>query len=562
MKKVCNHCSAEFEITQEDLDFYDQVSPSFKNEKHSIPSPTHCPDCRKQRRLIWANIRNLFWRDCDGTKKKMLSVYPVNAKFPVYNLDYWFGDNWDPLDYGRDFDFSQPFFDQFSDMFYQVPKFSRHSLLSTLENSEYVNYASYLKNCYLVFHTTFAEDCYYSFGIKHCKNVVDSLHCYNSELLYECVYCFDSYRLKYSHNSKNCSDSAFLFHCQSCKNCFACSNLSQKEYYVFNKFVGKDAFEKIMADMKKGSYSLIQQAHKKFFTIKENTIVPESVNLQIEDCSGDNLQNCQNVKSSFNVIDARDCKYIERVYGGIENCYDYDQFGTNAKFIYECECCGVNLNNLLFCLKCRDGSSNLIYCMNCVSCEDCFACDGLQHKKYCILNKQYTKEEYEELIPKIIRHMKQTQEWGEFWPQSLSPFSYDITEANAYFPLLKNEVQEKGWFWEEDQSTETSYMGANVELEDSIHNCNEDICQKILKCKVSGKPYKIIPQEFSFYKKMNIPIPRISPAERQKQRMILRNPRKLWKRNCDKCEKEIETTYAPERPEIVYCEECYLKEIY
>jgi CxxC-x17-CxxC domain-containing protein len=44
--------------------------------------------------------------------------------------------------------------------------------------------------------------------------------------------------------------------------------------------------------------------------------------------------------------------------------------------------------------------------------------------------------------------------------------------------------------------------------------------------------------------------------------MKLRNPRKLFKRTCDKCGKGIQKTYAPERPEIVYCQECYEKEIY
>ena len=27
------------------------------------------------------------------------------------------------------------------------------------------------------------------------------------------------------------------------------------------------------------------------------------------------------------------------------------------------------------------------------------------------------------------------------------------------------------------------------------------------------------------------------------------------------CPNEFETTYAPERPEIVYCEQCYLREV-
>ena len=60
---------------------------------------------------------------------------------------------------------------------------------------------------------------------------------------------------------------------------------------------------------------------------------------------------------------------------------------------------------------------------------------------------------------------------------------------------------------------------------------------------------------------MNLPIPHLHPDERHKDRMALRNPRKLWKRTCDKCVKEIETSYAPDRPEKVYCEECYLKEL-
>jgi hypothetical protein len=36
---------------------------------------------------------------------------------------------------------------------------------------------------------------------------------------------------------------------------------------------------------------------------------------------------------------------------------------------------------------------------------------GLHDKSYCILNKQYTKEEYEELVPKIIEKMMKDDEW-------------------------------------------------------------------------------------------------------------------------------------------------------
>jgi hypothetical protein len=65
-----------------------------------------------------------------------------------------------------------------------------------------------------------------------------------------------------------------------------------------------------------------------------------------------------------------------------------------------------------------------------------------------------------------------------------------------------------------------------------------------------------------FYRKHNLPIPKRHPDQRHLDRMALRNPRKLFDRKCDKCEKDIKTTYSSDRSEIVYCEECYNKEVY
>jgi hypothetical protein len=50
------------------------------------------------------------------------------------------------------------------------------------------------------------------------------------------------------------------------------------------------------------------------------------------------------------------------------------------------------------------------------------------------LNKKYSKEDYETLLPKIIDHMKKTGEWGEFFPMEISPFKYEETKAVDYFP--------------------------------------------------------------------------------------------------------------------------------
>lgn len=50
---------------------------------------------------------------------------------------------------------------------------------------------------------------------------------------------------------------------------------------------------------------------------------------------------------------------------------------------------------------------------------------------------------------------------------------------------------------------------------------------------------------------------------RHYSRFAWRNPAKLWHRKCMKpgCTNEFETSYAPDRPEIIYCEGCYNNEV-
>jgi hypothetical protein len=191
------------------------------------------------------------------------------------------------------------------------------------------------------------------------------------------------------------------------------------------------------------------------------------------------------------------------------------------------------------------------------------------------MNKQYTEEEYEKLVPRIMEHMRKTPyqspdgsgtgqagEWGLFFDPRLSPFGYNESLAHEYFPLTQKETEVRGWKWHDDSEPQEQYLGPDYIVPEEIADIPDDITKHILRCSVTGKPYKIIPQELKFYREMGIPIPRKCPDQRHLERMALRNPRKLWKRNCAKCREEIQTTYAPERPEIVYCEECYLATVY
>ena len=140
------------------------------------------------------------------------------------------------------------------------------------------------------------------------------------------------------------------------------------------------------------------------------------------------------------------------------------------------------------------------------------------------------------------------------------------TDENNTLPFLsKEEVLSRGWLWEDKIP---GIFGKETilpeEIPDSIKEIENSITGEVLMCDNCSKNYNIIPNELIFYKNENIPIPRQCPDCRYKRRFLLRLPRKLWHRSCMNpgCINEFETSYSPDRPEIVYCEKCYQQEVY
>ena len=571
MNQTCKQCGQGFEITKGDRKFYEDVSPIFNTKKELLPLPTLCPDCRFQRRLSFRNLRHLSHRKCDRTGKAIVSCYRDSSPHTVYHTSEWWSDNWDPLQYGRDFDFSRPFFDQFFEVYRAVPTVHQYAT-NDIQNCEYVNGVGNCKNCYLSFMMDYCEDAYYVSFAEHCRSCVDCLGLTNCELCYECVDCRDCYHLLFAERCVNCSDSAFLSDCLRCKNCIGCNNLVDKEYYVFNKECTPAEFQKQKVALLQGAN--LSETLRRFRAWSLTTPKKYYFGNSNENFSGDHVTHVKNSTHCFDAFELEDCKYCNYVFKA-HHCMDYHVFGDQSSWIYQCVATGQNCSNDLFCLCCWSGSSNNLYCHLISACQHCFGCSGLKSKKYCIFNKQYTKEEYEKLVPKIIEHMRKTPyqssdnsgtgqagEWGEYFPMSMSAFGYNESEAFDYFPLTREEVVAKGWQWQEDDDVKERYMGPVIEVPQSIDDVGDEICSQILLCEVTGKPYKIIPQELKFYRDIGIAPPRKCPDQRHEERWKSRNPRKIWDRACAKCQKSIATSYAPDRPEKIYCEECYLQEVY
>ena len=559
MQKTCKQCSTGFEITDDDLAFYESVSPVFHEKKELIPPPTLCPECRLQRRIAFRNERSLHFRPCSFSNKRIIAMHTPDTAFPVYEVSEWLKDHWDPRTYGREVDFGRPFFDQLLDLRDIVPHFSLYTDPISNINSEFTNCIAFAKNCYLTTNSAYDENCYYSRGILHSKDCCDCLRVGHSELCYECMDSHNCYRCMYVQDCETCSDCSFSAGLRGCTSCIGCHNLVQKNYCAFNEQLGESEWKRLYGSMHL-TRSVIGEMQKRSDTLRLATPQRFANLVQCENVTGDRTTQSKNCREVFDCSKLEDCNYCFEISDGLKDSRDCSVWGERAQLFYECQAAGTDGFHCLFCDQIWRNNRDLLYCMQCFpSTTDCFGCFSLHNHRYCILNKQYTKEEYENLVPKIINHMRSTGEWGEFFPVTLSDYAYNQTIAQEFFPLTKEQVTARGWRWyqEPDIKPATAHP-----LPDTITDVSDAICDTALTCAASGKQYKLIRQELVFYRSMGIPVPDICPDQRHKHRMQLRRPLKLWDRQCMQCAKAIKTTYAPDRPEIVYCEDCYLKEVY
>jgi len=542
--KNCNKCGTDFEVTDWDSSFYNKMD---------VPEPQKCPRCRQINRMVWGNQINLYKRKCDATGENIVSAYHADSPLTIYSQPYWLSDKWDPLDYGRDFDFSRPFFEQWAELAKEAPRPALHNDFEFDENSDYTNYAGKNKNCYMLFDSDYDWDCYYSMGVNKSKNCMDCYRLKDSELCYECVDCVKCYRLYYSQDCSNCSDSAFLKNCIGVKHSFMCSNLKNKEYHVFNKAYDKETYEKLMRSL--SSHTELKKYQSDWEEFKHKYPQKYMHGVQNENVVGDYVVYSKNSDQCFDSMELWDCKYFTRSFGPSKDCMDIDECGDQVERFYNTAFCGYNEQDFTCCMFCFSQQSSLKYCFYTDYSQNCFGCIGLKHKKFCILNKQYTEDEYQDLSQKIIEHMKKTGEWGEFFPAEYSDFAYNETLDQEYYPLTKEEALAQGYRWRDHDQKE--YLAATAEVSEDCKDVESSICNELLACEDCGRNYKIVEQEYKFYKQQGTIVPRKCFYCRHQARFNQRNERILYDRKCDKCGIDIKTTYSPDSPWTVYCEKDY-----
>jgi hypothetical protein len=492
----------------------------------------------------------------DLSGDNLITILPEKTRYPIYTLLEWHSDKWDAMDYGQDYNPNELFFKQFQELQEKVPH--PHQSGSKNIDCDWCDDVWNSKNCYLSRSMEECEDQLYAYRVLRGRSCVDLTVCFDVEKCFDSIYCQNSYRIFYSRNCRDCIDSYFLQDCRNCQNCFMCWNLRGRSYCIENIQYTKDEYNEKINSFNLDSYKSIESFKERFEEVSQKDAVHrENFNLKTSNSTGDYLINTKNCMNCYTINDSEDSFNVIR---GMKNKTTIDISGCwYSELVGNCSCC-VGGYSQKYCV----GSSSRYseYLDFCIECENCFGCVGLKKKQYFILNKQYSKEEYEKLKGKIISKMKNEGEYGKFIPYSMSPGPFNFSTSFLYFPETKKEEMLKlGASWEEvkDSVIEGKHTS---ELPDSIKDVSEKICEEALICPVTGWRFNISKNEFAFYKQNNIPLPRLHFDVRVKRRLKYMTVIKSYSYKCFYCEKDIDAYYPHEWGyKKIACEECYKQNI-
>ena len=579
----CQNCKKEFVIETEDFNFY---------EKIKVPPPTFCPPCRAQRRFAFRNERKLFKVKDAFTGKDIFSLYPEQAGRKMINAEEWYGDGWDAMDYGRDVDFSRNILDQLFELDREVPALNLN--VSQMVRSEYCANATGLKDCYLLFASQDTENSLYGINVDRCHDCVDNDSVSDSEKCYESLWLEHCYQCYFTTRSMESQNLYFCRGCVSCSNCIGSVNLRNQSYCIFNKQYTKEEYEKEFKTMKLDTISGIKNMQRKSREFWNTQINKAQTGLKNLNCTGSYVSNSKNAEECFLIQEGENIKYCQNLNVPKSNdCIDVSFWGDNTELCYETCGSGENAYNVKFCWDCWPNVRDSEYSMHLRSCSDCFACVGLKKKQYCILNKQYSKEEYFELVAKIKKHMDEVPfvdkkgrvyKYGEYFPIEFSPYGYNNTMIANHFKVSKEEADREGYPWIEVPRGEYKITKNVIDLPDAISEVDESILKEVVGCESCNGAYRITEAELNFLKKENLPLPTLCIECRHDRRVADRLKMYLYERRCmcggvvddtglyanntkhahgdGHCRETFKTGYSPESPEIIYCEKCYQAEVY
>lgn len=546
---------------------------------------------------MFRNERKLYKRKCSKTGKSIVALYPEEYEGKVYNPDLWRSDGRDPLDFGMTYTPGR-FYDDLKVLFKQVPFLNMFAFSN--ENSDYTNGSEWNKNCYMIFASDHNRDCYYSYSIFDCKNVVDGYGSKGCENCYQIIDCLNCMKTAYSQKVDESFNVLFSYHIKNCKNIFLCVGLKDKEYYYMNEFVGKERWDSEIAPMIDDLFrhGKAEEYQAKLQEMMKWTIVQNMSIINAQNCIGDLIDNSKNVLESFEVHNAEDIRGVINANGCKDVMWWYVVVDGSQK-IHEGIGLAANFSAATV-WNSRTDNRDVYFSNFIMNVKNMLGTISCRNKEYCILNKEYSKTEREKHAMQIVKELQEQKKRWEFFDPEFSPFPYNDTVADEYYPIktiivdgkeqihhaegkgtvtvadsskfISDAILDLWWAEKIKIKRRTRENEINIpagiqtiqsaEVHSDINEVKDDILEKAIICTVSWRPFKLSIPELTFYRKNGFPLPHKHPDIRHQERLDKRPGRNICVRNCSNCKQEMLSVYTPEYAGKVYCETCYNKEIY
>ncbi len=450
----------------------------------------------------------------------MVSKYPKSMRIShvIKNQEFADRDNTTIAEYRW-----SSFFDALQDIAsgIAVPHF-RHV---NAENSDYADIIINSKSNYLS-NTVIngCENILYSLSVKdYSHTILNSImvrnHCTNvfsSRSVIHSSHIFYSQNIHNSHNLRFCDTMI------GCSECLYCHNLENASYCISNQKLDQDEYYKKKQELLKNKWSFAnhhQQIREKRW---ENILCADThgtFNSECQDISQSHY--CYNTHHGRNLI-------LHGSTNGSEYAFDcYTGWSPQAAHFYgvfaswNCEHLYCSWGNDEWC-------NNLYYSMLCDNCSYCLWCIWLKNKQFCILNKQYTKDERYEKVDEIFWQIEKDGSLWAFFPASMNPFYFNDTAAYLIDDSFTKEEVTQAWYLRRDEAIKVD-ISADAEIVlsttldqfesfDSEWNrvISADILKKVIQDE-SWNYYRIIPMEYKFLMKHGLPLPRQHWLERIKQ---------------------------------------------
>ncbi len=561
-EKSCQNCQNNFTITPDDLVFY---------EKIGVPEPTHCPKCRRIRRLSWRNDYTLYNRNCTFCDVKFVSIYAPNTPFKVLCPKCFYSDKFSGYDYSMSWDKKRSFIEQVVELYKNTPVLgimNDNDIASV--NCLYTNDVAFSKNCIMTFIAWRIENVLYSTNLAAGRELCDCM-CIDeeSEFTYEAIASGNVSTCKNVYWCSQCVNCIFCYDCRGTQDSFMCFGLRNKKYYFKNEQYTKEEYKKIIDSYRLETRSGYNHAKKEYleFISKFPRKFAELKNSV--DCTGTDITRGKNTRDSNFASFSEDSRFVHEGVS-FKSCYDC-AVGGETELAYECITPDQGYMSIATIESWKNNYTR--YSIDCHSCSDVLGCVGLKKGEYSILNTRYSKEEYEKLFAEIVIDMKKRGEWGEFFPINLSPFGINETRAIEELNFSKEEALAQGFLWQDEiQQTKGRETLGQENIPDSIDDVSDVILKEILECSSCSRNYKILTEELLFYRRLKIPIPEKCFFCRHLDRLSFRGGFDLNTRECDcvkndhshenRCGEIFETFFKKDKESRpIYCESCYNQEI-